>query len=199
MNINNEIIFFASPLEFRNWLDENHGKSTEIWVGYYKKGCGKPSLTWPESVDQALCYGWIDGIRKSIDKESYTIRFTPRNSKSIWSAINIKRVGELIAAGLMQSAGLEIFNKRDEKKVELYSFEREKVVFDGHYQTKFKSNETAWKFFQSQAPSYQKIATWWVISAKQEETRLKRLETLINDSQNGLRLASMRRTSSPKR
>jgi uncharacterized protein YdeI (YjbR/CyaY-like superfamily) len=199
MIINSDIIFFASPAEFRSWLDKNHSTSRELWAGFYKKSSAKPSMTWPESVDQALCYGWIDGIRKSIDAERYTIRFTPRNPKSVWSAVNIKRVGELIASGLMQPSGLEVFNKRDEKKVELYSFENSNVTFDEHYRAKFKENEKAWDFFQSQPPSYRKTATWWVISPKQEKTRLKRLEILINDSGSNLRIAPLRRLPEPKK
>jgi uncharacterized protein YdeI (YjbR/CyaY-like superfamily) len=199
MIINGDIIFFASPAEFRSWLDKNHSTSRELWAGFYKKSSAKPSMTWPKSVDQALCYGWIDGIRKSIDAERYTIRFTPRNPKSVWSAVNIKRVGELIASGLMQPSGLEVFNKRDEKKVELYSFENSNVTFDEHYLAKFKENEKAWDFFKSQPPSYRKTATWWVISPKQEKTRLKRLEILINDSGSNLRIAPLRRLPEPKK
>jgi uncharacterized protein YdeI (YjbR/CyaY-like superfamily) len=195
MNINNEIIFFASPLEFRGWLDKNHHKNQELWVGYYKKATGKPSMSWPESVDQALCYGWIDGIRKSIDEYSYTIRFTPRNPKSIWSAINLKRVSELTNLGLMQPSGIDVFNKRDEKKAQLYSFERDNVSLEAHFEKKFKENEKAWNFFQSQVLSYKKPAIWWINSAKQEATRLKRLEILIKDSEAGQKIAPLRRPS----
>jgi len=195
MNINTDIVFFASPLEFKNWLEKNHSHSSELWVGFYKKGSKKPSITWPESVDQALCYGWIDGIRKSIDENSYTIRFTPRNPKSIWSAVNINRVGELNNLGLMQPSGIEVFEKRDEKRAQLYSFERSNVKLDDQYEKKFKENNKAWNFFQSQAPSYKKPAIWWVISAKQEQTRLKRLETLIKDSEAEQKIGPLKRNS----
>ncbi len=193
MNINNEIIFFASPLELRNWLDQNHDTLQELWVGYYKKGAGKPSLTWPESVDQALCFGWIDGIRKSIDADRYTIRFTPRNPKSVWSAINVKRVEELTKLGLMLPAGMKVFEGRDKKKSELYSFEQVSIELNDHYERHFRENEQAWRFFETQAPSYRKTAIWWVISAKQEETRLKRLEILIDDSFHGRKIGPLRR------
>jgi len=189
-----DITFFSKPSEFREWFDKNHDKARELWVGFYKKGSGRNSITWPESVDQALCFGWIDGIRKSIDDVSYTIRFTPRNLKSVWSAINVKRIGELQNLGLMRPSGMEVFEKRDLKKSELYSFEQSNVALDNHYEMKFKENEKAWTFFQSQSPSYKKVSTWWVISAKQEETRLKRLAVLIKDSENGLKIIQTRTT-----
>jgi uncharacterized protein YdeI (YjbR/CyaY-like superfamily) len=155
-------------------------------LGYYKKGTGKPSVTWPESVDQALCFGWIDGIRKSIDDESYQIRFTPRKPKSIWSAVNIKRAHELTEEGLMRPNGLKAFQARLEAKSEVYAYEqREAPAFPASYQGQLQADSAAWAFFQSQPPSYQRGATWWVISAKQEETRLKRLATLIADSAQG--------------
>jgi len=188
-----EVIFFSSPAEFRKWLNLNHLSLNELWVGYYKKGTGKPSLSWPESVDQALCYGWIDGIRKSIDTERYTIRFTPRNPKSIWSAVNVKRVDELTKAGLMQPAGAKVFEQRNVDKSNLYSFEQENVKLDTAFEKKFKENKKAWAFFQSQPQSYRKPAIWWVMSAKQETTRLKRMETLINDSEAGVKIALLRR------
>ncbi|HEY4788688.1 MAG TPA: YdeI/OmpD-associated family protein [Bacteroidales bacterium] len=188
-----EISFFASPEEFRSWLERHYSRMSELWVGYYKRNTGKPSITWPESVDQALCFGWIDGIRKSIDENRYTIRFTPRNPKSMWSAVNVKRVEELSGKGLMHESGLKAFETRDVKKTELYSFEQSQVRFTTEFETKFKKNEKAWNFFQSQAPSYKKTATWWVISAKQEETRLKRLETLMKDSETGQKIAPLRR------
>ena len=187
-----KIKFFKTQNDFRKWLEKKHNKSNEIWVGYYKKSSGKPSIDWPQSVDAALCFGWIDGLRKSIDEESYKIRFTPRKPKSIWSAVNLKRATELIKLGLMQPAGLEAFNKKDDKKIKRYSFERENVKLDKEYEKKFKSNKKAWDLFQSMVPSYKKPATWWVISAKQESTRLKRLNILIECSEAGEKIPPLR-------
>lgn len=191
--IPNNIQYFESELHFREWLDKNWNTCTEVWVGFYKKGIDKPTLTWSQSVDQALCYGWIDGIRKSVDAESYVIRFTPRNPKSVWSDINIKKVAELTAKGLMKPAGLKLFEVRTDNNSRLYSFEQKTIEFSGELLEKFKQNAKAWKFFKSMPPSYQKAATWWVISAKQEKTQQKRLETLINDSEAGLKIAALRR------
>jgi uncharacterized protein YdeI (YjbR/CyaY-like superfamily) len=186
-------LFFPTPTDFREWLAQNHNQVTEVWVGFYKVGSGKPSITWPAAVDQALCYGWIDGIRKSIDAESYQIRFTPRKPNSIWSAVNLQKVQELINQGLMQPAGLAIYNKRKENNAQLYSFEQAVVELSESDQKELASNEKAWNFFQSQAPSYRKAAIWWVISAKTEATRRKRLTTLISDSEVGQRLAHLTR------
>lgn len=191
--IPNNIQYFESELKFREWLDKNWNSCTEVWVGFYKKGTGKLTLTWSQSVDQALCYGWIDGIRKSVDAESYVIRFTPRNPKSVWSDINIKKIEELTAKGLMMPSGLKLFEARTENSSRLYSFEQRKVEFEGELLEKFKQNTKAWTFFKSTPPSYQKVATWWVISAKQEKTQHKRLETLIKDSEAEMRLDTQRR------
>ena len=169
--------FFRTPEQFREWLEKNHGSKDELWVGFYKKGSGKPSITWPESVDQALCFGWIDGIRKSIDENSYVIRFTPRRPGSIWSAVNINKVKELEEKGLVTPAGRAAFEKRDAKKSEIYSFEQKNVSLGDTYEKVFKKNKKAWISFQAMPPSYRKAATWWVISAKQEATREKRLAT----------------------
>lgn len=185
--------FFESPSDFRQWLEENHATEKELWVGFYKVNSGKQSITWPESVDQALCFGWIDGIRKSIDSISYKIRFTPRKPRSIWSAVNIKRVGELTEMGLMQPPGIEAFRRRTEERSEVYSFEADNPQFDPAHEALFRADKTAWGFFQAQPPSYRKTATHWVISAKREETRVTRLNTLINDSKNGHRLRQFSR------
>lgn len=187
-------VFFAKQSDLRKWFEKNHDKAAELWVGYYKVNSGKESITWQQSVDEALCFGWIDGIRKSVDEISYTNRFTPRKPNSTWSAINIKRVAELTRLGLMHPAGLHVFHKRDKEKSEKYSYERKTVQLDKDYEARFKKNKRAWDFFQSQPPSYQKPATWWVVSAKQEATRLKRLETLIADSEAQLRIALLRRS-----
>jgi uncharacterized protein YdeI (YjbR/CyaY-like superfamily) len=195
-NGNDELkpLFFSTPQEFRDWLDEHHETEAEVVVGYYKKGTGKQSMTWPESVDQALCYGWIDGVRRSIDEESYSNRFTPRTQRSTWSAVNIKRVGELTEMGLMRPAGLKAFEARTEDRMNRYSSEqKEPVTFDPEMTATFQANDAAWSFFQAQPPSYRKTATWWVISAKKPETRQRRLASLIANSANGKRIDQLTR------
>lgn len=172
-------LFFANQNEFREWLEKNHEKETELIVGYYKVGSNKPSMTWSQSVDQALCFGWIDGIRRSIDKESYSIRFTPRKSKSIWSSINIKKVEELRKLGLMKPAGEKAFSYLIEHKSEIYSYEKLPTVLASEYETLFKMNPIAWEFFNVQPPSYKKAILHWIMTAKQEKTRLSRLEKVI--------------------
>lgn len=175
--------FFATQSDFRKWLEKYHNKATELFVGFYKVDSGKPSITWTQSVDEAICFGWIDGVRKSLDNSSYCIRFTPRKPKSIWSAVNIKKVAKLTKQGLMTSAGVAIFEKREKNKTQIYSYEKNSIKLDDTFEMKFKKNKKAWTFFQSQAPSYQKPAINWVMSAKQESTRVNRLQTLINDSE----------------
>ncbi len=175
--------FFATPSAWRAWLEEHHAESEELWVGLYKRDSGKPSITWPEAVDGALCFGWIDGLRKSVDTISYKIRFTPRKPRSIWSAINVKRAMELSSLGLMHPAGLAAFQKRDEKRSAIYAYEQRKdAKLPSAYEKQFRANKAAWKFFQAQAPWYRRTATYQVVSAKKEETRLKRLASLIEDS-----------------
>ncbi len=174
--------FFSTQAAFRKWLEKNHEKTGELLVGFYKVNSGKPSMTWSESVDEAICFGWIDGIRRSIDEESYSIRFTPRKSTSIWSAINIKKVEELTKKKLMDPAGINAFSKRKEHKSRIYSYEKEAENLSDEFLGKFKLNKKAWTFFQSMAPSYQRTAIHWVMSAKQESTKIKRLTELINDS-----------------
>ena len=187
--------FFATPSHFRRWLAKNHDKQSELWVGFYKKGSGRPSITWPESVDEALCFGWIDGLRKSLDDDSYVIRFTPRRKGSIWSAVNLRRVPELIREGRMEQAGRRVYEARDPKKAGVYSFERGAAALDAEAEAKFRRNRKAWEFFQSQPPGYRKTVIWWVVSAKREETRAKRLQTLIDDSAAGRRIRELRRKS----
>jgi len=177
--------FFAKQSDFRKWLQKNHKKETELLVGFYKVDSGKPSMTWSQSVDEALCFGWIDGVRKSIDKDSYQIRFTQRKSTSIWSAINIKKIEELTKQGLMEPAGLASFEKRTEGKSKIYSYEKEKVELTQNFKKLFKANKKAWNYFQSLAPSYRKVSAHWVMSAKQETTQIKRLNQLISDSAAG--------------
>ncbi len=186
-------LFFKTPTELRKWFVKNHDKSTEQWIGYYKKATKKESITWDESVEEAICFGWIDGLRKSIDDEAYMIRFTPRKPNSFWSLKNMKTIKVLIEKGLMHEAGLAIYAQRDEKKTGVYAFEQKKIVFSTDYENTFKENKKAWTFFTTQAPSYKRLVTYWVMSAKQEKTRIKRLNELINDSENHLRVKQFRR------
>jgi uncharacterized protein YdeI (YjbR/CyaY-like superfamily) len=174
--------FFKTPSDLRKWFEKYHDKEQEVLVGFYKKDSGKPSITWPQSVNEALCFGWIDGIRRSVDDLSYTIRFTPRRARSTWSTINIKRVGELTKQGLMMPRGLEAFARRQENRSGIYSYEQRSPELPDPYRRLFKKNKVAWKFFEAQRPSYRKAANWWVLSAKKEETRLKRLDKLIDYS-----------------
>ncbi|NUO39397.1 MAG: bacteriocin-protection protein [Gemmatimonadaceae bacterium] len=181
--------FFATPAAFRAWLDAHHDRAPELLVGFHKKGSGKPSMTWPESVDEALCYGWIDGVRRSLDEDSYTIRFTPRRPGSIWSNVNVAKVAALLQAGRMMPAGLAAWERRDPEKSGIYVFERNHpVAFDAEMERRFKRSRRAWTFFQAQPPGYRKQATHYVTSAKRPETRERRLTTLIECSARGERL-----------
>ena len=187
-------MFFATPAEFRAWLAKHHQTANELWVGFYKKDSGRPSITWPESVDEALCVGWIDGIRKTIDAQSYKIRFTPRKATSTWSAVNIARVAELTREKRMRPAGLAAFERRSEAKSGIYAYEqRQNAAFTPAEEQQFRANAKAWKFFQAQPAGYRKTTTWWVICAKRDETRAKRLATLIADSAAGLPIAQLDR------
>jgi len=173
---------FETPGEFRAWLDENHATAEFLWVGFHKKGTGRPSLTWPESVDEALCYGWIDGIRKSLGAERYMIRFTRRKAGSVWSRVNVARVQALTELGRMRPTGLAAFQARKENRSGIYSFEQREVDLPEPYQGVLRQHKAAWEFFEKQPASYRKAAYWWVVSAKKEETRRKRLEKLIGHS-----------------
>jgi uncharacterized protein YdeI (YjbR/CyaY-like superfamily) len=179
--------FFATPSAFRAWLKKHHKTADELWVGYYRKDSGKRTITWQESVDEALCFGWIDGIRKKISDEAYTNRFTPRRPGSNWSAINIAKVRELTKQKRMQAAGLAAFAKRTEAKSRIYTYERVSVAFNETIQKRFKANKKAWAFFEAQPPYYRKLMTGWVNGAKQEETRLRRLDKLIAACESGKR------------
>jgi len=180
--------FFATPADFRIWLEAHHQTRPELWVGFYKKASGKPSITWPESVDEALCFGWIDGIRKSLNSLSYIIRFSPRQKRSVWSEINIKRVEVLLAEGRVAAAGLRAFQTRRANKSGIYSYEQRPKELKEPYRSALKRNKVAWKFFQDQPASYRRMITWWIISAKKEETREKRLQKLIKNSVDQKRL-----------
>lgn len=186
-------VFFKTPLEFRRWLSKNHVKASELLVGFYKGNSRRPSVTWPESVEEALCFGWIDGIRRSIDAESYTIRFTPRRPSSTWSAINIKTVERLISEKRMMPAGLAAFEARQSRKSAIYSYESRPQRLTPAFEMQFKRNRRAWAFFESQAPWYCRTASYWVMSAKKDETRLKRLATLIEDSELERRIGPLKR------
>jgi uncharacterized protein YdeI (YjbR/CyaY-like superfamily) len=181
-------VFFSDQSEFRQWLDKNHTSQSELLVGFYKVESGWPSMTWSQSVDEAICYGWIDGIRKSIDKNSYCIRFTPRRPSSIWSKININKVIELKHNGLMTPAGLEAFQKRKEENSGIYSYENDIEKWTAHFENIFKSNRPAWEYFNTQALSYKKMVIRWIMSAKQEKTKLTRLEKVINESEKQKRI-----------
>jgi len=173
-------IFFKGPLEYRQWLERNHEHAKELWIGFWKKSTGKPSLTWQECIDESLCFGWIDGIRKSIDADSYKQRVTPRRPTSIWSQINIRRVGELTAEGRMRPPGLGAFERR--KRSGVYSFEQPKDPALGpEEEARLRRNKKAWGFFQAMPPYRRRSVTWWVMSAKKEETRQRRLATIIRD------------------
>jgi uncharacterized protein YdeI (YjbR/CyaY-like superfamily) len=174
-------VFFATPAAWRKWLTAHHASATELWVGFHKRGSGMPSITWPESVDGALCFGWIDGIRKSLDASRYVIRFTPRRARSIWSTVNTKRYAELERARLVRAAGRRAFAARREERAGVYSFEQDRHELPPAFAKTFRAEKAAWAWFQAQAPWYRRTATWWVISAKKEETRLRRLATLIAD------------------
>jgi uncharacterized protein YdeI (YjbR/CyaY-like superfamily) len=183
--------FFTSQAELHDWYVEHHDEAKDLLVGFWKTKTGRPSVTYQEALDEALCFGWIDGIRRSLGDESYTIRFTPRKPRSIWSAVNIKRVGELTELGRMRPSGLKAFNERDRERTGLYSNEQEALQLDPAYEEQFRATPRAWEFFRSQPPSYRKPALWWVMSAKKEETRLRRLSTLIEDSAAGRRIAAL--------
>jgi uncharacterized protein YdeI (YjbR/CyaY-like superfamily) len=186
--------YFRSPTDFRRWLEKNHAKTAELYVGFHKKATGEPSLTYPEALDEALCFGWIDGVRKSVDDGRYTIRFTPRKPGSKWSAVNIKKAEALKAAGRMAPAGLAAFDGRNPERAG-YSFEERPSAFDPDLEARFRENSKAWEFFQAQPPGYRRIGIWYVLSAKKEETRRRRLERLIGDSEKGVRLPMMTTTA----
>ena len=186
--------FFATAGELRQWLERNHATATELLVGFYKRRSGKPSITWQELVDEELCFGWIDGVRQGIDEISYSNRITPRKPRSTWSAVNIARAQELIRLGRMHPAGLKAFELRTDERSAIYSYEQRKSArLEPGAERSFRANQKAWTFFQAQAPGYRQAATWWVISAKREETRKKRLVTLIADSALGRAIGPLRR------
>ncbi|WP_306590352.1 YdeI family protein [Geothrix sp. 21YS21S-4] len=182
-------IFFETPAAFRAWLEAHGATASEVIVGFHTRKSGRPSLTWPESVDEALCFGWIDGVRKNLDEDSYQIRFTPRKATSIWSAVNLERVRVLQAEGRMTKAGLEAHARRRETASKVYSYEQaEEASLDPQEDVLFRKHEAAWRFFQAQPPGYRRRALWWIVSAKRPETRRSRLGKLIAASEEGRRL-----------
>ena len=191
MNLEINPIFFENQEDFRKWLEKNHDTEKELFVGYYKIGSEKHNMTWSQSVDQAICFGWIDGIRKSIDKESYFIRFTPRKPKSIWSAVNINKFNELSKAGLMKPPGIAAFKLCEGSNSKIYSYENEEIKLPEEFDQVIKANGQAWSYFQSLPPSYRKASTKWVMSAKQEVTRIKRLDELIRDCEAGRKIKAL--------
>ncbi len=191
-----EAVFFATPDAFRAWLVANHETADELLVGYFKKGTGHPSITWPESVDQALCVGWIDGVRRRIDDERYSIRFTPRRARSIWSAVNIRRFGELDEAGLVLEAGRRAFAKRTEDRSAIYSYETTtEPALSPEAEERFRANEAAWAYFNARTPPYWRAAIHWTTRAKKPGTRERRLERLIADSAAGQLVPPLRWTA----
>ncbi len=189
-------VFFATQADLRTWMKAHHAKTMELLIGFYKKASGRPSVTYHEALDEALAFGWIDGVRNSLDADSYTIRFTPRRKGSYWSRVNTARAKALMAAKRMTAAGLAAFEARDESLTRKYSFEREASAFSAAQRRLFESHKKAWAFFQSQPPGYRKVATFFVVSARQEETRAKRLRILIAESAAGRRLGVVRNTPS---
>jgi uncharacterized protein YdeI (YjbR/CyaY-like superfamily) len=183
--------FFETPAKFRAWLQKHHTTADELWVGFYKKTTGKRSITWQQAVDEALCFGWIDGIRKRVDADSYTNRFTPRRRGSFWSAINTRRAAELIAEGRMRPAGRKAFNARDTARTAAHHAVRDNPRLDQAHEREFRANRPAWEFFAAQPPGYRRMMIWFVVSAKRDETRVRRLHQLIALSASKKRLMAM--------
>jgi uncharacterized protein YdeI (YjbR/CyaY-like superfamily) len=183
-----EPTFFKTPAAFRKWLRQHHKKSPELWVGFHKKASTKPSITYPEALDEALCFGWIDGLRKSVDDDSYKIRFTPRKPSSIWSNVNVGHVERLKKEGRMQPAGLEAYDAKDPKRTGIYAFENRPKELSAEYDKQFRANKSAWTFFEKQPPYYKRLMIFRVMSAKREETRQRRLDQLISSAAKGERL-----------
>ena len=180
--------YFKTPAEFRRWLAAHHATERELLVGFYRKASGKPGISYKDAVDEALCFGWIDGIKRKVDEARYTHRFTPRKAGSTWSLINANRVKELIAAKRMAKPGLEAWERRDPKKTGIYSFENRPKAFDAALDREFRKQPAAWTFFRAQPPGYQRLMTFYVMSAKRQETRLQRLARLIETSAEGKRI-----------
>jgi uncharacterized protein YdeI (YjbR/CyaY-like superfamily) len=183
--------FFSSPEQFREWLAKNHDSASELLIGFHKKDSGKKSITYPQALDEALCFGWIDGVRRSLDDTSYTIRFTPRKPRSIWSNVNVRHVERLTKEGRMAAPGIKAYALRDPERTGIYAFENKPREFSPEFEKKFRANKRAWEFFQTEPPSIRRVCIFWVMNAKKEETRLRRLEQLIDSSSKGLRRGVM--------
>jgi len=183
--------FFRTAAAFRKWLEKNHDAADELLIGFHRVDSGRGGLTYREALDEALCFGWIDGLRKRYDESSYTVRFSPRISGSIWSVINTTRMEELINLGRVHAAGMRVFRQRDQTKSKLYSYEVGACRLAAEFEARFRAAPTAWEFYQAQPPWYRRVSCYWVMSAKQEETRLRRLATLIEDSANGHRIKQL--------
>jgi uncharacterized protein YdeI (YjbR/CyaY-like superfamily) len=189
-----EPIFFSSPQDWRAWLADHHDSRSELLVGLFKKSSGMATMTWSQAVDEALCFGWIDGVRRRVDEQRHSIRFTPRKSRSTWSAVNIEKANSLIAEGRMQAAGRRAFEARSEERSRIYAFEQKHVELPSPALARLKADPAAWSYWQSRPPGYRRIAAWWVISAKRAETRERRLVTLIEDCAAGRLIRSQRRS-----
>lgn len=190
--------FFKTPADWRRWLERHHADHTELWVGFHKRHTGKPSITWPESVDEALCFGWIDGLRRSLNATSYVIRFTPRKRDSTWSLINLRRVKALTREGRMRPAGLRVYRARRPEKSGLYSFESRPQELPPKYLRSLRANAAAWTYYRGRPPGYQRTVNFWILSARKEETRLKRLALLIGDCAAGRIVAPLRALNARK-
>ena len=185
------IVYFESAGDLRGWLEKNHAAARELWVGFYKKDAGHPSVTYGEAVDELLCFGWIDGVRKSVDDRRYTMRCTPRKPKSYWSAVNLKRYAALVARGRVSPAGQAAFERRAAVKADRYSFENRPQDLPAAYEKTFRADKAAWEFFAAQPPGYRRTATWWIVSAARDETRERRLAALIADSRRHRRIGAL--------
>ena len=189
--------FFSTPIKFREWLEKNHDKQSELLVGLHKRDSGKKTLTYAEALDEALCFGWIDGVRKNFDESSYTIRFSPRKPKSIWSRINVNHVERLQKEGRMRPPGIAAFARKEDKRTGIYSFENAPRELPAKFLKTLRANKEAWTFFSAQPPGYRRLAVFWVVSAKREETQIRRLEHLIEISANSERLEILAKKNSP--
>ncbi len=192
-----DVLFFATPDELRAWFDANHETADELWLGYHKKRTGRPTITWSEAVDEALCVGWIDSVRYSLDDDRSAQRFTPRRPGSTWSAINVRKVAELTAQGRMRPAGIAAFEARDPEKTEIYSYERESAALTAEETALLRGNEAAWTDWQRRPQSYRRTITYWIVSAKKPETRARRLDAMIEASAAGEPVGPMRAARRP--
>jgi len=191
--IPNNVVFFESSAELRRWFERNHQTAAELWIGFHKKASGLPSISWKELVDQELCFGWIDSVRYTLDEHRSAQRITPRRKRSVWSAVNIRRFQELEAQGLVHASGRAAFAAREDARSSIYAYENRSVQLSDDYEKAFRTHPAAWDFFESQAPWYRRTASYWVMSAKREATRERRLQTLIDDSAAGRRLGHLSR------